>query len=153
MLEVLFVVLIIGILAALLLPALERARGRSRQIACVGNLRQVGLAHHVFAHEHEDGFPFQVPMAHGGTLEFTLAGDKLNNNFYFSFRHFQALSNELEVPKLLLCPSDQRLPASTFKELQNFNLSYFVAVTATYQGPDSLLAGDRNIAAEDGTAS
>ena len=153
LLEVLFVVLIIGILAALLLPALERARGRSRQIACVANLRQVGLAHHVFAHEHEDGFPFQVPMAHGGTLEITLAGDKLNDNFYFSFRHFQALSNELEVPKLLLCPSDQRLPASTFKELQNFNLSYFVAVTATYQRPDSLLAGDRNIAAEDGTAS
>ena len=42
--ELMIVVAIIGILAALLLPALSLARSHARQAACMSNLRQIGLA-------------------------------------------------------------------------------------------------------------
>jgi len=50
--ELLVVIGIIGLLAALLLPALNRARAAGKRIACLSNLRQVGLAVRMYADEH-----------------------------------------------------------------------------------------------------
>jgi prepilin-type N-terminal cleavage/methylation domain-containing protein/prepilin-type processing-associated H-X9-DG protein len=49
LLEMLVVIAIIGILAALLMPSLSRAKQKAQQIQCVGNLRQFGLALQSFA--------------------------------------------------------------------------------------------------------
>ena len=69
----------------------------------------------------------------------------MHGDFYFSYRHYQALSNELVTPKLVACPADTRRPAANFVVFNNDNLSYFVAVNADFSRPDSLLAGDRNL--------
>jgi type II secretory pathway pseudopilin PulG len=61
LIELLIVVAIIGVLAALLLPALARARDQAKQIACVNNLRQIGIAIASYAGDY-DG---EIPSGHG----------------------------------------------------------------------------------------
>jgi prepilin-type N-terminal cleavage/methylation domain-containing protein/prepilin-type processing-associated H-X9-DG protein len=51
--ELLVVIAIIGILASLLLPALAQGKARGQGAACLSNLRQIGLATHVYADENE----------------------------------------------------------------------------------------------------
>ncbi len=55
--ELLVVIAIIGVLVALLLPAVQAARGSARRTQCANNLRQVGLAVHQFADVHKGAFP------------------------------------------------------------------------------------------------
>ncbi len=129
----------------MLLPAFVQAKTRAQRIQCVSDLRQTGIGFHSFAHDHNDKFPQQVPASSGGSQDFAQNAARLTGNFYFAFRHFQALSNELVTPKLLACPADDRSPAINFAFLKNDNLSYFISLSASMSRPNSILAGDRNV--------
>jgi prepilin-type N-terminal cleavage/methylation domain-containing protein/prepilin-type processing-associated H-X9-DG protein len=58
LIELLVVIAIIGILAAMLLPALNRARERANAARCVGNLHQWGLALNMYNDEWSDYYPY-----------------------------------------------------------------------------------------------
>jgi prepilin-type N-terminal cleavage/methylation domain-containing protein/prepilin-type processing-associated H-X9-DG protein len=75
LIELLVVIAIIAVLAALLLPALGRAREKSRAAFCLNNLKQWGLATHLYAGEHDDYLPPEgFPNPTGG---------QLTNGWYF----------------------------------------------------------------------
>jgi prepilin-type N-terminal cleavage/methylation domain-containing protein len=58
LIELLVVIAIIGILAALLLPALSRAKERGQRTSCLNNLRQIMLATHMYADDNTGYLPF-----------------------------------------------------------------------------------------------
>jgi len=57
LIELLVVIAIIGILAAMLLPALNRAREKGRTAVCVSNLRQIMVALRLYADDHQEQMP------------------------------------------------------------------------------------------------
>ena len=66
LIELLIVISIIAILAAMLLPALNRARSKAKTIGCTSNLKQQGMAFFLYANSYDDWI---CPSIYGGGLE------------------------------------------------------------------------------------
>ena len=58
LIELLVVIAILSLLIAILLPALNQVKHQARRAACAGNLRQVGVAIHMYAEDFDDTIPY-----------------------------------------------------------------------------------------------
>ena len=65
LIELLVVIAIIAILAALLMPALEKARASAGKTVCMGQTRQIWLGMTMYAGDHDEWMPPEQPMAPG----------------------------------------------------------------------------------------
>ena len=136
--EVLIVLTLIGVVGLVILPMFARPTNCSSRIKCVNNLKQVGLAFRIWANDNNDLYPMQVAQAEGGANEAVERGEL--------FRIFLVMSNELSVPRTVICPADQRSAATNWAALANTNLSYFAGLDAEDIRPNMILSGDRDIA-------
>jgi prepilin-type N-terminal cleavage/methylation domain-containing protein len=75
LIELLVVIAIIAILAALLLPALGRAKAATRRAGCISNSRQINLAVRMYADDHGDAIPYtnEIYFAYKASIEPYLA--------------------------------------------------------------------------------
>lgn len=145
LIELLVVIAIIAMLAGMLLPALSRAKGKAQRIACVNNLRQVGLAMRLWADNNEGKFPWKVDQSLGGGKP--NGTDNAKVNFQLSL-----VSNELASTKILLCPNDvRRVAATNFSTISLTNVSYSLCHEADEKRPRVILAADRNMTGFDFT--
>ena len=96
LIELLVVIAIIAILASLLLPALAKAKARAQRIKCVSDLKQICLAFRMWSNDHDSKYPWAVLPSDGGTAD---------NSLQMTYHHFLAIKNELDTPKIMVCPS------------------------------------------------
>jgi type II secretory pathway pseudopilin PulG len=136
--ELLAITVVIALLFAALLPGLAKAKRESQRVRCTSQLKEIGVGFRLFATDHGDKYPTPA-------ITNQVVWPVVNGKTNYAAGYFRALFPELSKSHILVCPADQREPASSSQSLADTNISYFVNLDADETRPQMLLTGDRNL--------
>lgn len=114
LIELLVVIAILSILMSMLLPALKGAREQGKRIACVGNLRQIGLGIIEYRGDYND---YYMPSA-------------FDTDYWHAFLN----DNYLKNPTIYRCPSAEKFTYASNSALISYGYNYYHIATSYRYG-------------------
>ena len=144
LIELLVVIAIIGVLAAMLLPALSRAKQQAQGVQCISNLRQLHLAWETYSNDHGGRFPSNhgdgsaarpggLPSWVGGWLDYRTDNPDNTNSFLLVDPKVNGGMGEyVGNPGVFKCPSDKSWAingAQRYNRVRSYSMNFHVGPT------------------------